>query len=97
RRLEQERGLPQAATLKELVAGIPQPEAGELEELKKSLADEAEKLTQLIKLNNLLTRNALEFNARLLRVIVRGPQHTYLQNGTMEDSSNLALLINRSV
>lgn len=103
RRLEAERNLPPAATLKELLAGAPQPQARELAALEKSLDAQAEKLAQLIRTNELLTRNALEFNARLLRAIApaaavapaRG--QTYLADGTVETGSKPLSLFDKSI
>lgn len=103
RQLEEERNLPPAATLKELLAGIPQTEARELTALEKVLDDQAAKLTQLIRTNELLTRNALEFNARLLRAVAPAaaaasvPGQTYQPDGTMETGSNLFSLFDKSI
>lgn len=103
RRLEAERNLPPAATLKELLTGIPQTEARELTALEKVLDDQAVRLAQLIRTNELLTRNALDFNARLLRAVAPAvgvalaPGQTYQPDGTMETGSKPLSLFDKSI
>lgn len=103
RQLEEERHLPPAETLRELSANLPPAAAGELAALAKALQDRAGELAQLVKLNNLLTRNALQFNTRLLQAIAPAvpgapaPGQTYLSDGKVESGNNLLSLVDKSI
>ena len=104
RRLGEERNLPPAASLRELLADISRAEAGELAALEKSLSAQTAKLTQLIRINEFLTKNALEFNARLLRAIapaagvpVSPPGQVYQSNGTVETGGKMFPMFEKSV
>jgi len=103
RQLEAQRNLPPAATFKELLAGLPPAEARELTALEQLMSKQSEKLAQLIRTNELLTRNALAFNAKLLQAFAPAaaaapaPGRTYLADGSVEMGGKMLSLFDKSI
>lgn len=95
--LEKKWGLTPSRTLAELAHSLPAAVGGNLLLLRGALREQAEKLAAFIEVNNLLTKNALAFSERLLRVVGGGTERVYVADGKEKEKDRPAVFFDRSV
>ncbi|MGQ9826164.1 MAG: flagellar protein FlgN [Desulfotomaculales bacterium] len=95
--LEKKWGLTPSGTLAELAHSLPAAEGGKLLLLRGALREQAEKLAAFIEVNNLLTKNALAFTGRLLRIVGGGAERVYVADGKEKEKDRPAVFFDRSV
>jgi len=96
-RLEDAPGLTSGATLQSIAAKAPGNLSFRLLSLRREMRHRLEELQQLVKLNSLLTRNALRLNGALLNVFRKPGGATYGNNGRVQDTGHPASTFNKSV
>jgi len=89
--------LTSGAILQSIAAAAPGDLSSRLLSLRRELHNRLEELQQLVKLNNLLTRNALRLNGVLMNMFRPPGGTTYGNNGRVQDTGRPAFTFNKSV
>ncbi|TEB15543.1 FlgN protein [Pelotomaculum sp. FP] len=74
-------GLPGDASLSKMLPDLPQKQSARLAELTAEMRNIAGQIARLVELNRVLTREAMHFNERLLRLLKPIHNNTYQPDG----------------
>ncbi|SHF34922.1 flagellar protein FlgN [Desulforamulus putei] len=96
RALEAKLHLPAGATLSETLVYAPAQAAQDLNKIAQSLRETTEAINQMVQINKILARQALQFNDILIKVLQPG-QATYNPGGQTSVAKETVSLINRTV
>ena len=96
RQLEAKLKLPQGATLSQTLTQAPEKLAGDLQIAAESLRQTTKAIHQLVELNNILTRQALNFNELMLKAL-KPTKATYNPTGQTNASNVNTSLLNKTI